>query len=570
MLENFLNEYSYDGYEIFRIQKEGKLLYLGSKYNMKREIEKIQNDIKETSNLISIVVFGALNGCWLENLDEVTEGKIILIVEPNKLIFESMKNKKYNVTKNKIKLICMEDEEFYNNMLSALKTSIVKTLIFSNYDFIYKNKLNSFREYVKRVAIDNKIRENTNNYFSKIWFENYLKNISILTEVNIINNYENLYKGKPAIIISSGPSLDRNLKLLKGQEDKFIIIAVGRSLKAIEDQGIKVDFTAIIDGDKEMYNVFKQSLNSTVPMLFNEQSSSQIVEQYKGEKIFFSTREFVDSDKEILEVKPITLFQGGSVAHACIDFARVLGCSTIIFIGQDLAYTDDKTHANNSICDFENNTFNTETDLYVKGVKCDKVKTSMEFNVFRERIEMIVNLYDYIHFINATEGGAHIEGTTEKDLKDVLEEFNDKFEKYNEIEKKDVILKEVIVSNLSEVYENLDELISACSKAKKISRDLINLYFSSNNKYNKAIDQLNNVDEKLKTSIKIKCLFETVIKAIHNELINKFSDDEINLSMTEKIKLHSQKSEFLYSELEKAFIYGKPLIKECINKLQEI
>lgn len=570
MQGNFLNEYSYDGYEIFRMQKEGKLLYLGSKYNMKREIEKIQNDIKETSNLISIVVFGSLNGCWLENLDEVTEGKVILIVEPNKLIFESMKNKKYNVTKNKIKLICMEDEEFYNNMLSALKTSIVKTLIFSNYDFIYKNKLNSFREDVKRVAIDNKIRENTNNYFSKIWFENYLKNISILTEVNIINNYENLYKGKPAIIISSGPSLDRNLKLLKGQEDKFIIIAVGRSLKAIEDQGIKVDFTAIIDGDKEMYNVFKQSLNSTVPMLFNEQSSSQIVEQYKGEKIFFSTREFVDSDKEILEVKPITLFQGGSVAHACIDFARVLGCSTIIFIGQDLAYTDDKTHANNSICDFENNTFNTETDLYVKGVKCDKVKTSMEFNVFRERIEMIVNLYDYIHFINATEGGAHIEGTTEKDLKDVLEEFNDKFEKYNEIEKKDVILKEVIVSNLSEVYENLDELIGACSKAKKISRDLINLYFSSNNKYNKAIDQLNNVDEKLKTSIKIKCLFETVIKAIHNELINKFSDDEINLSMTEKIKLHSQKSEFLYSELEKAFIYGKPLIKECINKLQEI
>ncbi|WP_321994435.1 motility associated factor glycosyltransferase family protein [Clostridium butyricum] len=570
MLENFLNEYSYDGYEIFRIQKEGKLLYLGSKYNMKREIEKIQNDIKETSNLISIVVFGSLNGCWLENLDEVTEGKVILIVEPNKLIFESMKNKKYNVTKNKIKLICMEDEEFYNNMLSALKTSIVKTLIFSNYDFIYKNKLNLFREDVKRVAIDNKIRENTNNYFSKIWFENYLKNISILTEVNIINNYENLYKGKPAIIISSGPSLDRNLKLLKGQEDKFIIIAVGRSLKAIEDQGIKVDFTAIIDGDKEMYNVFKQSLNSTVPMLFNEQSSSQIVEQYKGEKIFFSTREFVDSDKEILQVKPITLFQGGSVAHACIDFARVLGCGTIIFIGQDLAYTDDKTHANNSICDFENNTFNNETDLYVKGVKCDKVKTSMEFNVFRERIEMIVNLYDYIHFINATEGGAHIEGTTEKDLKDVLEEFNDKFEKYNEIEKKDVILKEVIVSNLSEVYENLDELIGACSKAKKISRDLINLYFSSNNKYNKAIDQLNNVDEKLKTSIKIKCLFETVIKAIHNELINKFSDDEINLSMTEKIKLHSQKSEFLYSELEKAFIYGKPLIKECINKLQEI
>ena len=94
------------------------------------------------------------------------------------------------------------------------------------------------------------------------------------------------------------------------------------------------------------------------------------------------------------------MFQGGSVAHACVDFARVLGCNTIIFIGQDLAYTDDKTHANNSKSGFENNLFTDETNVYVKGVKSETVKTSSQFNIFRTRLEMMINLYNNIKFIS--------------------------------------------------------------------------------------------------------------------------------------------------------------------------
>lgn len=385
MLENFWREYSYDGYEIFRIKKEKKLLYLGSKYNMKIEIEKIQNNIKETPDLKLIVIFGSGSGVWIDELDKITSDKKILIIEPDKYLFENMKNKKFNIYKNQVQLLCMEDMDFYNNMLSVVKSSEIKILIFGNYDFVYKKELDSFISDIKRVIVDVKIRQNTSNYFSKIWLKNYLENIPQLINSNIINNYKNIFKNKPAIIISAGPSLDKNLQFLKGHEDKFIIIAVGRSLNATQKYGIKIDFTAIIDGGEDMYNVFKDSLNTEVPLLFNELSNSKIIEKYIGEKIFFSTMEFEKSDKEILDFEPITLFQGGSVAHACIDFAKILGCSCIILMGQDLAYTDDKIHASNSTAKYENNDFNDETYICVKGVKSDLVKTTSDFNMFRER-----------------------------------------------------------------------------------------------------------------------------------------------------------------------------------------
>lgn len=569
MVENYNTEYSYDGYEIYKIKRDEKLLYLGSKYNMKNEIETLQKKIKQISDLNAIVIFGSVNGAWLEELDAVMTDKKILIVEPEKFLAEKLKNREYNVYKNEIKLLCMEDEDLYNNLLSVIKVSNIKCFVFSNYDFIYKEKFDELIDNLKHVASDVRIRENTSNYFSKIWFKNYLENIPYLFEADSINSYRNMYKNKPAIIVSSGPSLDKNLKLLKGQEDKFIVIAVGRSLKAMEDVGVKCDFTAVIDGEDVMYKIFEQSLHSKIPLLFNEQSSSEIIKRYSGEKIFFSTREFLPADEHILEVSPITLFQGGSVAHACVDFARVLGCDTIIFIGQDLAYTDDKTHANNSKAGFENNVFVDETNLYVKGVKKEIVKTSAEFNIFRSRLEMMIKLYTNIRFINATEGGAHIEGTIEKDLGDVLNEYNKRIDKTKKNESfNEWIFRDVVLENLREIYMDLNNTINLCNKARRISRNLPNSYVINNNLYCEMMNKLDNIDVKIRKNSKINYLFETVIISINNCYANNFNFDEKSITTREKIKLHSQKSEFLYNELSKAFEYGKPLIKDCINKLE--
>lgn len=571
MKDFFLKEYSYDGHEIYRIENNNQLLYLGSKYNMQKEIDLIQNNIKKISKSKDIIVFGAGNGVWLEQLDGITTDKRIVIVEPNRKLFDIFVNKKHNINQNQVSAICMEDDDFYNNMLSAIKSSNFSILIFSNYDFVYKDEFEFFVEKIKLVLIDKQVAENTNNAYSKIWFENYIKNIPYILQADCVNNYVDIFNNKPAIIVSAGPSLDKNIKLLKGNEDKFIVIAVGRVLKALKRENIKVDFTAIIDGSEKMFDVFEESLNDNIPLLFSEQTGSKIIEKYNGKKIFFSTREFINADKEILGCEPISLFQGGSVAHACIDFARVLGCDPIVFIGQDLAYTGDKAYSNNSVTYFENNQLKKETEFYTKGVKQDRVKTNYDFNIFRERIEMMINLYSEKTFINSTEGGAHIEGATEIDLKEVIDKYTDYVNKsiLNNDFTIDLCCKQII-SNLKNIHDSIDDIIEACIEAKKINKDLVGLYLKSAGKYNKALSRLDEIDSIIKQNTGITYLFETLTKVIEQNLINLFCEEPESESIIGKIKNIAKKGEYLYGELINALTYGEPLIKECIESLEEL
>lgn len=571
MIDFLLKEYSCDKHEVFRIEKNNKLLYLGSKYNMQKEINLIQKNIKKISKLKDIVVFGSANGVWLEGLDDVTTGKRIVIIEPDKKLFDMFINKKHDISENQVSAICMEDDNFYNNLLFSIRNSNFSILVFSNYDFVYKEEFELFIEKIKYALIDARVSENTNNAYSKIWFENYVKNIPHILNSDYVNNYMNVFNNKPAIIVSAGPSLDKNIKLLKGNEDKFIIISVGRALKALKKENIKADFTAIIDGSDKMFDVFEESLNENIPLLFNEHSGAKIVEKYNGRKIFFSTREFINADKEILGCEPISLFQGGSVAHSCIDFARLLGCDPIVFVGQDLAYTGDKTYSNHSITSFENNELENETEFYTKGVKEEKVKTNYDFNIFRERIEMMIKLYSDRTFINSTEGGAHIEGTSEMDLKEVIEEYNEVIDKtiLNNSFKIDLCYKQII-SNLKNAYDSINDIIELCAEAKKTNKDLVDLYLKSPSKYNKALNRLDDIDILIKQNTSITYLFETLIKVIDQNLIKVFSDDEECESIIGKIKNIAKKGEYLYEELINSFSYGKPIIKECIERLEEM
>lgn len=571
MLNNIFREESYDGYEIYKVKIENKMLYLGSKYNMKKYIDTIQNNIKKTSRLKSIVIFGSGNGVWFEGLDDITQDKEIIIVEPNSQIYELMKKGKFQVRKNNIKIIGMDSDDFYKDLLSVIDTSKVSIYIFANYDFVYRESFKEFINKIKDVIVDKQVLENTAKSYSKVWFENYLENLPQIIKADYINNYKNIFEGKTAIIVSAGPSLDKNIRLLKENEDKFIIIAAGRALKALKRENITADFTAIIDGSEQMYRVFEDSLENTIPLLFCEQSTSDIVKEYTGKKIFFSTREFINADKAILKCNPIRLFQGGSVSHACIDFARVLGCNTIILVGQDLAYTDNKRHGDKASAHFENNKIENETEYYVKGVKEEKVKTNFDFNIFRERIEMMIKLYNNITFINATEGGAHINGTIEMDLKDVIK-------KYNESIDKTILMKDFkidinkcnVIDNLNNIYNDIGELIILSKKAIKINSELLELFLKSNKKYTKALAKLDYIDNKIKEKNNTNYLFETLISEINYDIVNKFSEEQYTDVLQDNIKKVSEKGKFLNKKLIEAFTYGKPLIKKCIEKLEEM
>lgn len=571
MTDNFCCDYSVDGYEILRINKDNKWNYIGSKYNMKKEIELVRETIKKISSLKSIIVFGAANGVWIRDIDKITTGKEILIVEPQKDLFEKFIGEEYDIKNNIIRVVCMDDENFYQNIKSAVKKSSFEVIIFGNYDIVYKEQFKTFIDKVMWLVTDKQVGYNTSEFFSKIWFKSYLNNIPHVLKSQSVDSYKDSFKNKPAIIVSAGPSLDKNLKFLKDNEDKFIIITGGRTLNTLRNTGIKADFTCVIDASEEMYNVFKPSLDMNVPLLFNEETSEKIVSEYKGKKIFFNTREFLAADKEILGFSTELLFQGGSVAHACTSFAQLLGCDPITFIGQDLAYTDNKLHSDNSVAHHENNNI-ADTETYVKGVMEEKVLTNYDLNIFREGLEIMIKLHKETTFINCTEGGAHIEGTEIKTLKEFIKSYDSTIDK-NSIGKYDNIniSNEKVKDNLIYIHSQIDNLVNLCKEAKEINTNLVDLYIKSHRKYNKALSRLDEIDEEINKQNKNLYLFETLMEPINSNLSKEFGDDvEEHKSILDEIQSVAKKGEYLNKEFIRAFNYGKPLIGECIKKMEEV
>ena len=137
-------EMSKDGYKVLKIEKNDKKIYLGSKYNQKREIEKFINSVEEITPKDNYIVFGLSFGEHIEELLKLTySNNNIFIIEFN----EELKNyckkdlKVRQVLDNpRVKLFdeIKDIKEFFKNFVNEANVNQLKTIIYSNYFKIYE------------------------------------------------------------------------------------------------------------------------------------------------------------------------------------------------------------------------------------------------------------------------------------------------------------------------------------------------------------------------------------------------------------------------------------------------
>ena len=116
------------------------------------------------------------------------------------------------------------------------------------------------------------------------------------------------------------------------------------------------------------------------------------ISRLKEENLILNENELL----EIVNKKICHLKVGGSVAHAMVEFAALLGCNPIIFIGQDLAYTDDKCHADIAKSTWGSNELKNninDDDLFIEGINGELIRTSKALNTFRIEMERIISRY---------------------------------------------------------------------------------------------------------------------------------------------------------------------------------
>lgn len=156
----------------------------------------------------------------------------------------------------------------------------------------------------------------------------------------------NLFKNKPAILVSTGPSLSKNIHHLIDLKDKAVIIAVGQALRVLLAYGIRPDFICTVDFGEVNIGHFKGLMDCGVPLVTINRTYAPLLKEWQGPKFIAGTPVpgHEHTAAGILTKKGF-MESGGSVAHLCFGLAQLLGCNPIIFTGQDLAYgKDNRSH----------------------------------------------------------------------------------------------------------------------------------------------------------------------------------------------------------------------------------
>ncbi|WP_252233968.1 6-hydroxymethylpterin diphosphokinase MptE-like protein [Clostridium sp. ZS1] len=560
--ERYNIETSKDNKKIIRININGKLIYLGSKYSVDRDIEYFKSNIKKINYNTSIIIWGFGTGEHiLELLKESSSTNKILIIEPDEkvLIENILSNKVEDIFKNDRVFILNYKKGNVKNFLSKnvkdVEINNMKIVTYANYDKVYSKEYKEFSEEFIEFVNNSLIEINTSLYFSKQFFKCFVRNINKIVDSTIINQLKDKFKGMPAITVSAGPSLEKNIDLLKAIQDKFIIITGGRTLKTLLDKGVKPDFVCSLDPGDASYKVIEKALNSEVPLVFCEVSNYKMVEEYKGKKIFFKDLDFVNITDDLLEVEVDSLWLGGSVAHACISLGAYLGCDNIIFIGQDLAYTNNKYHAENASINKNNNIEEDSTYIYVEDIYGEKVATTKVLDFYRKNIEQMIIEYKDVTFINSTEGGANIKGTLVKSLQQSINEYS-----YNECINKNIeyILNKKSLANKQVVYKNIMQILKSTKIIKEICGDALNQTSRMYKYYDKNIlldinyilDKLDKLDNKLNKEIeKVRSIKKLYAPLVAQIMISDEFKEKKGESEKEKGKRIALKSEAIYNGL---------------------
>jgi hypothetical protein len=269
------------------------------------------------------------------------------------------------------------------------------------------------------------IKEKLENYF--IQFSS-IKNQSCLLNANFwsnIKNYDSLvddlketFNEKDLYIVAAGPSLDKNYMELKNISGKGIVLATGTVLRKLINAGIRPDYFIVTDANERVYAQIAGLESNDIPMIFLSTAFKGFSQNYKGRR-YIAFQEDYPNAEEFARSNNVVLYKtGGSVSTTALDIGIKLGCKRIIYLGLDLAFTDNFVHALNTS---RRNLTSTEGVRKVEDINGNLIYTSRSLDMYREWIERRIKDIDNVEFIDATEGGAKIKGMQVRKLSELIQ-----------------------------------------------------------------------------------------------------------------------------------------------------
>lgn len=259
--------------------------------------------------------------------------------------------------------------------------------------------------------------------------EHHIRNLPSMVEGPQLDSLLSQKYPKTAIVVSTGPSLTKQIPLLKKIRDHVTIICVDASFPILERHGIKPDFVTVLERIPETANFFKNNtleFQEGVHFICVSISHQDVLNAIRAGTKILQMRPH--SYTHFFELHPYGyLGIGMSAANLAHELAIALKFENVILIGQDLAFGRDNTsHASDHF--FGVNEEKVEGhDIYVEAYGGDgEIRTTMYWNMFKSYFERAINMSKaFVQTINSTEGGARIPGATELPFAEAIERYVD-------------------------------------------------------------------------------------------------------------------------------------------------
>lgn len=294
------------------------------------------------------------------------------------------------------------------------------------------------------IMIGTRVRDLAN------WGRTTMRNVGSICKSPSFRELFGRFRNVPAVVVSAGPSLDKQLPSLIEYRDRVLIICIGQALGSLRSAGIEPDLVHILESKRVEHQLSRVGSSDTTNLVVTNDVTEELFRVPVRSRFVVSTT----ADKVgrwiagVLDRNGWT-FGGSTVAHGAVSMAVAVGANPIMLIGQDLAYTDGRHYAKDSAYDkvtikigddgYSTIDSSSRMDLLkstkdrtpkrvrviqVDGWYGEKVATSPSYAGFIDSYQGLAKLCAErgSQVLNCTEGGAHIPGLEHSTFLEALEQ----------------------------------------------------------------------------------------------------------------------------------------------------
>jgi hypothetical protein len=416
-------------------------LYFHSRYDPWREVDIQLKEIL-AKKLDWVSLFGLGYGYLLRRLVEEGHDKVV-VYEPSLEILKGALGEidLFEIISMKKVFICND----IDSVISVMRANVLGDEDIMGYQptpyrQLFSEELKLYTNKVRNAHITSRLGVST-DYISRLkWVENYFGNIKTFMKYPTVNTLMGRFKGVPLVIVGAGPSLKKNARLLRDIKGKALIIAAVTAYRPLLGYGVIPDIVICMEKvDMPEYFPDGES-DQRIRLILGDVSHPNMGRKaVKGKFIYFNPYVALSVKQAPFWGSSYMPSVGGSVTTVALDMGIAFGCDPVIFIGQDLSFVDGKTHDDSTVykkhsvemgadgmvsITYKNylgleGTAQAEgtrnyTIQWIKGLSGEMVPSKYDWVSFHRWFEDYMGYLKEnespVKVINATEGGAFIEG----------------------------------------------------------------------------------------------------------------------------------------------------------------